>query len=209
MLDQQVGSKGHGALYNLLNNPSAQQPLSLVIQAFLFILIMVSTLIFCIETMPQFYVHDSSKNVMWYIEAVCIACFTVELFLRFMVRPPFPRAVGWSLKEKIKQMHPASKGRRLANSQQPTRRVTLAQSERSHRSTRGRRGYELVQRRFGARLERLSGRRELTRPFCGALPQLLARAVLRHCTPFVAGCSSLVRPLPCANPTRWVDSRDD
>jgi len=88
-LDQQAGHKGHGALYNLLNNPSAQQPLSLVIQAVMFMLILVSTLIFCIETMPQFYVHDSEKNAMWYVEAVCIICFTVELVLRFMVRPPF------------------------------------------------------------------------------------------------------------------------
>ena len=86
-IDGQKKNKSHGALYNLLNNPSSERPLSLVIQAVMFLLILISTFVFMIETMPQFYTHQAGgMTPMWFVEAVCIGCFTVELVLRFAVR---------------------------------------------------------------------------------------------------------------------------
>jgi len=73
-------------LHLLLNEPTSSRAASVYAYA-MFAVIVVSTLTFCLETLPWYYEHNSNMNVWFFIEATCIAIFTVELALRFLVVP--------------------------------------------------------------------------------------------------------------------------
>lgn len=49
-------------------------------------LILLSVMLFCLETIENFRVHDTS-SVLFILEGVCVTWFTIELSIRFIVCP--------------------------------------------------------------------------------------------------------------------------
>jgi len=68
----------------ILNEPSSSHA-ALVIQLTILMLILVSTVCFCWETLPQYYTHTSKFTAFTAIEAVCITSFSIELVVRLVV----------------------------------------------------------------------------------------------------------------------------
>ena len=69
-------------LWRTLDDPGSSR-LAGTITLFLLFLILLSTVNFCLETLPYFYTHSSSCDNVWcYLEIICISCFTVEILLR-------------------------------------------------------------------------------------------------------------------------------
>ncbi|KAK3270413.1 hypothetical protein CYMTET_21188 [Cymbomonas tetramitiformis] len=74
-------------LWLLLESPDSSKQAAYVL-CFFFGLILISTMGFILETLPHFYVHDSSTSSKWFImEATCISAFTFEIFLRVACCP--------------------------------------------------------------------------------------------------------------------------
>ena len=71
----------------LLNEPETSVSAS-VISVFVLILIVISTLTFCLETLPEYYTAETElSNPFWVIECVCIVFFTLEFVLRAWATP--------------------------------------------------------------------------------------------------------------------------
>jgi len=74
-------------IWTLLDDPSSSKAAGLL-TIFILILILFSTITFCLETLPYFYEPNTKKTSVWYIlEAFCIAVFTFELVLRILTCP--------------------------------------------------------------------------------------------------------------------------
>ena len=74
-------------LWRTLDDPGSSR-LAGTITLFLLFLILLSTVNFCLETLPHFYTHSSSCDNVWcYLEIICISCFTVEILLRLFSCP--------------------------------------------------------------------------------------------------------------------------
>jgi len=74
-------------LWDLLDDPGSSRGAFLV-TVFLLILIIFSTITFCMETLPVFYEHETTASSIWYLmEATCIGIFTIEFFLRLASTP--------------------------------------------------------------------------------------------------------------------------
>ena len=74
--------------YLLLNEPETSVSAS-VISVFVLILIVISTLTFCLETLPEYYTAETElSNPFWVVRCVCIVFFTLEFVLRH--GPPRP-----------------------------------------------------------------------------------------------------------------------
>lgn len=66
----------------LLNDPGSS-PAAATISVFMITLIGLSTVTFCVETLPWFYAPEPTfSDPFWIVEAACIAAFTAELSLR-------------------------------------------------------------------------------------------------------------------------------
>lgn len=65
----------------MLNDPASSFP-AMVIGVFILCLIVISTVTFCMETLPWYYDPDPGINTFFVIEALCIAIFTVEFVAR-------------------------------------------------------------------------------------------------------------------------------
>ena len=77
------------AIWITLEDPSSSN-IAFCICIFILLLILFSTVTFCLETMPIFYEHEKKKTSIWYImEASSIACFTTEFALRAFTCPNF------------------------------------------------------------------------------------------------------------------------
>lgn len=71
----------------LLNEPETSFA-ALVISVFVLVLIVVSTLTFCLETLPEYYVPETElSSPFWVIECICIVFFTLEFVLRAWATP--------------------------------------------------------------------------------------------------------------------------
>jgi len=66
----------------MLNDPGSSRP-AMFIGVFILCLIVISTVTFCLETLPWYYDPNPGFNAFFVIEALCIAIFTVEFILRF------------------------------------------------------------------------------------------------------------------------------
>lgn len=84
----------------LLFDPTSSSPAANFVQRLVFFFIIVSSVTFVIETLPQFYddVESGSHNNVWFIvEAICVSFFSLELSLRYfsaasledLVKDPF------------------------------------------------------------------------------------------------------------------------
>lgn len=70
--------------HQFLNEPTSSSG-AMVLAIWIMLLIFVSTVSYCVETLPQIYDPDESLSVWMLMEAFCILSFTVELLLRFIV----------------------------------------------------------------------------------------------------------------------------
>ena len=74
-------------LWVLLDDPLSSRPATVIFLLMMFLIIL-STVTFCIDTMPRLYEHDPGvSHPFFVIEATCIACFTFELSTRFWASP--------------------------------------------------------------------------------------------------------------------------
>jgi len=83
-------AKGEGQplarrLHSFLNDPFSSTP-ALALAVLILFLIVLSTVTFCVETLPAIY-RPNGNAVLDSVEAFCIAVFTFELILRFAVAP--------------------------------------------------------------------------------------------------------------------------
>lgn len=71
----------------LMDDPTSSTP-AMLLTVFNILLIVFSTITFCMETLPWYYDHDASTSSVWYImEAVCIAIFSADLLVRTLSCP--------------------------------------------------------------------------------------------------------------------------
>ena len=74
-------------LWVTLDDPSSG-PAAAAIAALFLVLIAFSTATYCLQTVHGLYEHDMPKTSFWFVsEALCIACFTVELGARLYACP--------------------------------------------------------------------------------------------------------------------------
>ena len=70
-----------------LDDPQSSK-LAAGVTLFTLALIMLSTITFCLETLPFFYEEETNFDSKWFVmEAVCIAFFTVEITMRLLTCP--------------------------------------------------------------------------------------------------------------------------
>jgi len=74
------------SVYLFMTEPSSGQGAKMF-AFFMMTIILISTLTFCLETTPPYYRHESEVSVWFFIEAACIAIFTLELGIRLLVCP--------------------------------------------------------------------------------------------------------------------------
>ncbi|KAK3745865.1 hypothetical protein QZH41_013223 [Actinostola sp. cb2023] len=74
-------------IWTLFEEPYSSVPAQIV--AFVTLLLIISSVaVFCLETMPYFSEPNTApSNSIFYIEAICVAAFTVEFFIRLIVCP--------------------------------------------------------------------------------------------------------------------------
>ena len=73
--------------WELLDEPGSSRHAA-AFTFFMLTVIVFSTFTFCIETLPQYYQHDTNYSDKFFImEAVCIALFTAELIARLCTTP--------------------------------------------------------------------------------------------------------------------------
>ncbi|QDZ25179.1 voltage-gated ion channel protein [Chloropicon primus] len=76
-------------LWTTLDDPGSSR-LAGTITLFLLLLILLSTVNFCLETLPYFYTPSNECDNVWcYLECICISCFTVEIGLRLFSCPSY------------------------------------------------------------------------------------------------------------------------
>lgn len=74
-------------LWTTLDDPGSSR-LAGTITLFLLLLILLSTVNFCLETLPYFYTPSNECDHVWcYLEIICISFFTVEIALRIFSCP--------------------------------------------------------------------------------------------------------------------------
>ncbi|KAK3268934.1 hypothetical protein CYMTET_22591 [Cymbomonas tetramitiformis] len=70
--------------HQFLNEPTSSSG-AMALAIWIMLLIFVSTVTYCVETLPQIYDPDASLSVWVLMEAFCILCFSIELLMRFLV----------------------------------------------------------------------------------------------------------------------------
>jgi len=74
-------------IWDFLDEPTSSKA-SMIFTVVLMVLILLSTVTFVIETLPQFYRPNQPVKSFWFLtEAICISVFTVEVVARVLVCP--------------------------------------------------------------------------------------------------------------------------
>ncbi|CAG9465223.1 unnamed protein product [Pedinophyceae sp. YPF-701] len=84
------GAQWRNPLWLMLDDPASSSA-ARWLTIFIMLFIVISTITFCLETFPQFKEESEQRtSPLYLLEAVSIAIFTVEIFLRLLTTPSVP-----------------------------------------------------------------------------------------------------------------------